>query len=389
MCEKHTYLVPEYFPEFRCKIGACRHACCIGWPICISLKDYFRLLGVGCSPELRRRLDSSLLLCDHPTEEHYAQIGLKYDGDCGLRLPDGRCALHAELGEEALSDVCRLYPRGIRVHGGLECSCANSCEATIECFLDMREPLRFVTMELPLVPPEVVPRENTFASIGREQRIRLHYTHVLQDRRQPMPARFMALGEAMRKMHDALASGDEARVEALLAGELPLFDEATMPVAEADLVRGLEIMESMMERIDEHSPHLLEFGQSALRWFRQGNNPLERYRLARQALERTLPNYEAVYEHMLVNHMFFEQFPYQDRPMDFRDEFIGLCAGAAFLRFLTLGWLAEHPTREAFVDVCAAAFRVVDHTDFDRYAAFLLKESEFYELPQLHDLVKL
>ncbi len=389
MCEKHTFLVPEYFPEFRCKISACRHACCIGWPISISLKDYFHLLGVPCSAELRRRLDTSLHLCEHPTEDRYAQICLRYDGDCGMRLPDGRCALHAELGEEALSAVCRLYPRGIRVHGGLECSCANSCEATIECFLDRPEPLRFLKVELPLVPPEPIPRENTFASAGQEQRIRLYYIHILQDRRQPMPARIMALGEAMRKMHDALTAKDDAQVEAFLTGELPLFDESAMPVSHDDLVRGLEVMESMMERIDEHSPRLLEFGQSALAWFRGGDNPMEQYRLAHQALEKTLPNYESVYEHMLVNHIFFEQFPYQDRPMGFRDEFIGLCAGAAFLRFLTMGWLAEHPTREAFVDVCAAAFRVVDHTDFDRYAAFLLKESNFYELSQLHDLVKL
>ena len=112
-----TALVPDYFPSFRCKIGGCRHSCCEGWAISVTMKDYFKLLSVPCSEELRRRIDTALHLYDYPTETKYAQISPRYDGNCGMRLPDGRCGLHAELGEEALSEVCRLYPRGIRTDG--------------------------------------------------------------------------------------------------------------------------------------------------------------------------------------------------------------------------------------------------------------------------------
>ena len=101
MPKTRYYLVPDYFPSFRCKIGACRHSCCEGWAISVTMKDYFKLLSVPCSEELRRRIDTALHLYDYPTESKYAQISPRYDGNCGMRLPDGRCGLHAELGEEA------------------------------------------------------------------------------------------------------------------------------------------------------------------------------------------------------------------------------------------------------------------------------------------------
>ena len=54
------YLAPDYYRAFRCKIAQCRAPCCDGWPVTFSMSDYFRLLGVACSPGLKRRLDSAL-----------------------------------------------------------------------------------------------------------------------------------------------------------------------------------------------------------------------------------------------------------------------------------------------------------------------------------------
>ena len=92
---------------------------------------------------------------------------------------------------------------------------------------------------------------------------------------------------------------------------------------------------------------------------------------------------------MLVNHMFFSQFPFQDRPEGLRDEFIALCAVYALLRFLCIGWLWDKADRDAFVDVSAAAFRLVDHTAFDRYAAHLLKNLGCDDWDKIHDLISL
>ena len=57
------------------------------------------------------------------------------------------------------------------------------------------------------------------------------------------------------------------------------------------------------------------------------------------------------------------------------------------LRFLCVGWTAEHPVQSAAVDVAAAAFRLIDHTEFDLYAAPILNELGFYDPATLSGLL--
>ena len=77
-------------------------------------------------------------------------------------------------------------------------------------------------------------------------------------------------------------------------------------------------------------------------------------------------------EHMLVNQMFFSQFPYGISGGRVFREFIGLCMSYSLMRFLCLGNLVEEPSDAHFVDVCAALFRLVSHTDFGKSAAAIL-----------------
>ena len=135
MTEKREFFAPEYYEGFRCKMGACRAACCEGWPVDMSRRDYFRLESAECSRKLRQRIDRALRVLPRATPECYAQIVHGYDGKCPLRMEDGRCAVHAQLGAEFLPAVCRRYPRGLHPDG--TCACAASCEQVAETLLRM------------------------------------------------------------------------------------------------------------------------------------------------------------------------------------------------------------------------------------------------------------
>ena len=108
--DTRDFLVPDSYADFHCKCGQCRHTCCDGWAVTFPREDYFRLLSVPCSPELRRKLDTSLHLADDPTPERYAELLPNWEGHCPLQRADGLCALQAECGEEAISSTCRYYP---------------------------------------------------------------------------------------------------------------------------------------------------------------------------------------------------------------------------------------------------------------------------------------
>lgn len=387
MKETHEYLIPDYYPDFACKMGACRAACCVGWPVSITMNDYFRLIGVDCSPELRRRLDIGLHISHNPHPEDYAQITPRFDGDCQLRMEDGRCMLQAELGEEYLSHVCRLYPRGLRTEGGLECSCANSCERVIELLFQHETPITFIRRELTLTPPEVSSRSVHFETAGREPEIRMHFIKLLQQRQYPLPIRLMLLSHELNAMDDALNAKDAAAVDRLLSRDSvsPVIIERFPDWAHLKL--GLEAAGRMVELFDKGSQSIRDYGEAALHYFGEGEAAFGRYAIARAHFDSVMPDWERYFENMLVNHMFFSRFPFQDRPVSLRDEFIALCAVYALLRFLGIGWMHDKYAVEPFVDAAAAAFRLIDHTDFDRYAASVLKSLGCGDMQTLYELI--
>ena len=334
-------------------------------------------------------LDGAMHIKLAPTPESYAEISPRFDGNCPLRMEDGRCQLHAEAGEEALSHVCRLYPRGARLDGAKECSCANSCEGVLELMFSRDEPLSFHRSRLTLKLPDVGGREYHFETLGRAQEIRLWLIGQMQNQVLPMPQRLMAMGHVLWALEEALSGKDEGQVERLLRGGIRIRPLQPQELVQGHLDFGLEVARGMLALLDERSVSIREYGEDALAYFGDGEDAFERYALARAHFETAYPKWDIWFEHMLVNHMFFEQFPFQDRPDSLWDEFVAISAVYALLRLLCIGWLAHRKEENDFVDICAAAFRLIDHTAFDRYASRALRDLGCTTPQSVFDLIVL
>lgn len=382
-----AYLVPDYYPSFACKMGACRRPCCEGWPISVSMKDYFRLMGIECSAELRRRLDGGLHLSLHPTPDAYAQILPRYDGVCPLHLEDGRCLLHAECGGDSLAAVCRLYPRGVRNGEDRECSCANSCEAVIELLLHHPEPLTFTVINNDFGLPDA-PQQHHFHTEGREQAIRLWLIRQLQRREYPLPQRMLLMGQALHALEEAIEAKDTAKVDALISGEIVIPAPVLPTPSEDNLLQALDAVTMMLDTLDHRSNSIRDAGEEALRNL-TGDDAYSRYTAAAVRFSDVLPHWEIWLEHLLVNHMYFVQFPFQSRPIPLKDEYLSLVAVYTLLRCLLVGCLAKEGDITRAVDVAAAAFRLVDHTSFDLYTPPLLRKQGFDTWEHIRLLVSL
>lgn len=392
MKETHQFLFPDYYLKFSCKMGDCRSACCVGWPVSISMKNYFDLLGVQCNEDLRRRIDCGVRMTDRPSEEEYARFEPRYDGNCPLRLEDGRCAIHAELGEDILPDVCCLYPRGIRSANGLyECSCSNSCEAVLELLFKQKEPIRFIRQKLTIRMPPLNKRTSFFETLGSEEKVRLYLISIIQDRSMSIPQRLTCLGAVLDKIDIAFINKDKAMLEAILseAPDTDVIFPKSEEVTSEHLQYGLSTVEKIISILDERSQSIRGCGEAALAYFGEGDIAVKRYRTARSHFERFVPDWEILFENILVNHMFFSQFPFQDRPESMHSEYIALCAIYAIMRFLGLGSLAEGHEEHLLVDGMAATFRLIDHTEFDRLAAHLLQHLDCTSPDRIRDLISL
>lgn len=118
--ENMELIYPEYYEKFHCIAGACPDSCCQEWDVEVDSESArrYRALEGSLGEILRANL--------------YEEDGVTYlgfpDGHCPLQRQDGLCGLQAELGEQALCQVCKKFPRltqdyGTFVELGLEMSC--------------------------------------------------------------------------------------------------------------------------------------------------------------------------------------------------------------------------------------------------------------------------
>lgn len=341
------FMVPRYFAGFKCKMGECRSACCVGWPVTVSMKNYFTLLGMPCRKELRDRLDCAVRMVDHPTEEEYARFSPNWLGDCPMRMEDGRCSIHAELGEEVLSDVCRLYPRGVRLwEGRYECSASGSCEKTLELLWDEEEPMTFAEEDLDVTPPPHPGSPSAASGLPLSEELRFALIGVMQDRS-------MRVGDRILGMRPLLGLGERAP-----SGN------------------GISAAVRVLEYYAERSDSIRDAGEEIEE--RYGQDP-GLFLAEAEAFDRRFPEWERFLEQMLTNHMFFTQFPWIG--VGTEEALTSLAVIYGLLRVLAVGSGARE--RDGVVDICAAAFRLIAHTPFERSVTAALGGLDGYALTAL------
>lgn len=365
MALTHKFLVPDYYPEFRCKGGECRCTCCSGWGISVSQQEYFRLLGMDCPPELRRRLDCAFHAPRDPSPERYMLLTPQWDGDCPLRAQDGLCALQCACGEEALPAVCRYYPRGVHTEFAYECSCTNSCEKVLEMLFDREEPLTTIACELRFAfdPPKGralrKPR-------GYYNAIRKMCSDILHNRKIPVWDRVWLVRDALLEVEPLLDGAQGDMLEVLTRRSL-CAEPAELP--QGDAGAALKCVRELCGVLAESSTSLGEYSERAAEALTDAA-ALERVQAHFAAL---FPHWQRDFENMLLNHLFYECFPFSDAQENLRNEGLALCATYALVRYLTVGCVANREEREAYVDAAAAAFRLIEHSRFDHNAAVILR----------------
>lgn len=280
----------------------------------------------------------------------------------------------------------QAIPRGVRTENGFECSCANSCEAVLELLFSRDEPIEFVQKELSFHLPRQGQPTIHFETLGKEQEIRLWLIRYMQHQVLPLPQRMMAMGHALAALDEALIAHNEQQVERLLRGQKRIRPLQPKELSQGHLDFGLRFASGLIQLMDRRSDSIRAYGEDALAYF---DGSFDKYVEARDHFETVLPKWDIWFEHMMVNHMFFARFPFQDRPVTLLDEFIALCAVFAMLRFLGIGHMRDKTDASAFVDVAAAVFRLVDHTAFDHYAARMMKELGCDDWDRVHDLISL
>ena len=196
---------PAYFDKFRCLAGACPDSCCHEWAVVVdedSAARYRSLEG-----ELGQRLRAVLAQEDGDTI-----LTLQAGGRCPMWRQDGLCDIQAALGEEALCETCRQFPRlrhdyGDFVELGLELSCPEAAR------LILSEGAAQVTEEVVGGDePDYAPEDMEILLASRQQA-----RAILADAQLTVPEALAALLIYGHRVQAQLDGGEEAQAEGALA----------------------------------------------------------------------------------------------------------------------------------------------------------------------------
>ena len=333
-----SYLVPDFYKEFACKCGECRISCCEGWDITISQKEYYDILSLDTSEELGSRIMRAFYIPKDAAPEHFAVLNHDWLGRCPLRGEDGLCMLQVEKGEDAIPQLCKRYPRSIRPDLS-EATLSNSCERMIEMLLNRTTPIKYVMTDLPY--------ESTGHEAPDRFALRMQCIGILQDRHSSLKESLLSLGN-------------------LICGRSP---------GERTFEGCLTALLTFCDLYAEISPSISDYCLYAKRSL--DGISAEGYKDRYRSLKDMVPDMEITLENLLINHMFYEKFPFSETRENEEEEFVSMCGLIGFLDLLITGNSDRISCQDDMVDLLSHAFRMIEHTSFHYNAHVLLSQAGF------------
>lgn len=172
----------NFFQNFHCIAGDCKHSCCIGWEIDIdedTLELYRKTDG-----EFGRRLSENIDMTDAP---HFA---LTKDERCPFLNDKNLCDIILNLGEESLCQICSDHPRFRSFFSDrTEIGLGLCCEAAAKQVLSFKEKAEEVVLEDDNGGETLSEFEKSILAARKE------LFSIAQDRSIPFSARLQALSE--------------------------------------------------------------------------------------------------------------------------------------------------------------------------------------------------
>ena len=117
MSNQSIILQPKYVADFQCAGSKCDAKCCRNlWLIDIDRETYKKYQRIK-NPSMRKKILTSM-------QPSITRVGFKIkfneNGACPLLCEDNFCYVQKNLGENALSETCKLYPRRLNKIGNYQ-----------------------------------------------------------------------------------------------------------------------------------------------------------------------------------------------------------------------------------------------------------------------------
>ena len=393
MGKKIKSIYPEYYNEFKCIGGSCEDSCCIGWDIDIdkvTFRKYYKVQDL----EMKRMFQKNV----HNNEESfsddvdYGKVKLKDDKRCPFLDCNNYCVIHSKLGEDYLSNVCTCFPRiTILVDGCYERSLDVACPEAARILLLNEEGVKFKESEEEIgkhilsnqVDTKSKELSNSLAKYFKE--IRKVCIKIIQNRKLELTERLFVLGEFINNLEDESESNfnniekfinnyDINRTQGFYEKNSLYF------MLQIDFFKKMVSLLNIDKEVD--SDLFKEYTKQIIDSFNLNREDADNrtyIEVFEEYNKEFLDKYTYIFENYLVNFIYNNMFPFNERESIF-DGYIMLLMRYSFIRFYLVGkYIKErNDSKEEIVRFIQVFSKTIEHhrsylTKSIRY----IKEKEF------------
>lgn len=266
-----------------------------------------------------------------------------------------------------------MYPRSAKKGALHELSCSGSCEKTLELLTENTDYVYFEESEQDIGEDVGVDSNITTAEQMKKRRLSIEH---MRERSKTLCERFYAIGQLMND-------------------DLPDMNEINPTIGENEFLSLIRII----KRFEHMSDALRQCVPSALKNIGiSDDTPLEgetlhdalkKYSAAKEHLFSVLPDADIYFEKIMINHIFYEQFPYTHPEVETKEAFIALCTAYIIIRFLSVCYMADKSEKSDFIRVIASSFRFIEHTNFYRNAVIVMHQEELGDIKHILPLLSI
>ncbi len=370
MTIKDTFLSPDYYPSFSCKGPDCRHTCCNGLTINMSQQEYFKLVGLSCSDELRQGLDLAIKPLSNPDPYKYAELCHDFFGNCRMLMDNGFCRLQYECGEDVMTYACRYFPRSPRLNISPRVACSCGCEKTIEMLMDSKENISTTSGEYSF---DLAGEEVKSESVTKDEleKIQNYLFEILQNEDIDIDKKIADI-RAFLESQDSQDYQNYATVEndtdQHFSDHENVANSFFKSINICTFVKIAEFVKDQYYTMADYCDAFLQVAES--------NDPLDTLKANRDKLYSTFPELDTWICKIFINDIFYTQFPFSEKDMTLSQAGQLLECEVRFLQMLLYSNVDNISSMDDLVDLCMYYFRMADFTPFSHNALVLMNKND-------------
>lgn len=370
-----TVLMPAYYKDFHCIMGACQDNCCDdGWKIEFSKQDYLTVKHAPKSKEMEELVSRGMRrLRERAHDKMYAEFPVAQGGRCAFHTPEGLCQLQLECGAQTLPKVCRVYPRQkIYTPAALECSLTPSCEGVLGLLWDRPEGIDFIEEPLSRQEQKVShpksPMESRFAAVQEL------WIDALQARALPLPRRLLLLGLLAQQLREADWDDEEGldrflerwaalvRCPSLVAEELDKMPGNNQMFLSNNLKLAIRVFNTMGPDISSELLYAVT-GKTSKKEIDLEHVIVNagHYQALEERLDQLLGHSDYFMENLMVSIAFMTALPDTRSPDRLWKSYVSLCNLYSFYRFAAVCAMDKEVSRERLFHVLVHVGRSMLH----------------------------